>query len=80
MIRWTFYFNKECIFSDVITDEEDKRIADTISDEPNGILCLKGNKGIDYQVNLSHVKCIAREVINESVSQAPEVQQSEQEI
>lgn len=70
MIKYTFFFNDGNLATDVHEDAEDTRIRSSLAS--TGILEVKNAK-YDLYVNLSLVKCTAREVIDESRAGTEEV-------
>lgn len=66
-IKWSFTFDSEHIPYMVTDEEEDSRIEEALEANPP-FLCLK-IKGHEVFINLSHCKCITREVIDETAAQ-----------
>ena len=65
MIRWSFHFNEGSVFADILTQEEDERIATDVVDSCDGILYISGEEmagtaQIDLYVMMSQVKCVTR--------------------
>ena len=65
MIKWTFFFNEGNVNSVVTAEEEDMRIMQEL--DTQGVLMIPGEK-FDLYVNMSLVKCTAREVMNDNAS------------
>lgn len=59
MYKWTFFFETEKLESLIKTDEDDKRVKNSIASGYTGLVPLPG-ESFDLYVNLSKVKCISR--------------------
>ncbi len=64
MIRWVFYFEEGSVKTETISDEDDVKIRGYVRDNPKGTLLLP-NAEMEIWVNLEHVKCITRQIVDE---------------
>lgn len=64
MIRWSFFFEEGSVQSSVTEQAEDERIASEVEGDSPSWISLPGTNCNMY-VNLSKVKAVAREIVNE---------------
>ena len=63
-IRWVFYFQEGSVVTDLESEIEDMRLQDVLADQKEGFVTFPSGK-LDVYANLSLVKCITREQLEE---------------
>ena len=62
--RWVFYFGEGNVVTDLESEDQDKRLQDILADQKDGFITFPAGK-LDIYANLSLVKCITREQIEQ---------------